>query len=418
MFEFGRDLRRLFEKARDSYDLGWLELVSVGLIETEARHQSTDAGRVSCNTPFESWMRAAALWREHGRRTGSVQSLQKAEQAGRDAANAAKKDDQAMRAALDVGLTSLLAFDLYGGPKRLTSLMASLEKLPATRHADIATEVLALKTRVLARQARISGDPEKMAAAAAQLTEAISRLSQRSVTSNEELKLDQAALSLEAGILTRNAHLLDQAGRDLRLLVEGALPDERPVSRARALALCGTGMAALASIASDSDTRGQALALFDAAAEQFTSDHSPLDWAAIQLLRCERSATPDQSLSEARALTEIPGLLLGAMIRERNLAHRISAAEQLGDFVALKAIQQEVLGLLKRKVDETNAIDWASNQISMARINLSLSLGYSDVHPDMGMALYEAAEAAHEAGATGLAHKARELMVLMRGRQV
>lgn len=418
MFEFGRDLRRLFEKARDSYDLGWLELVSVGLIETEARHQSTDAGRVSCNTPFESWMRAAALWREHGRRTGSVQSLQKAEQAGRDAANSAKKDDQAMRAALDVGLTSLLAFDLYGGPRRLTSLMNSLDKLPATRHADIATEVLTLKTRVLARQARISADPEKMAAAALQLTEAISHLSQRSVAPNEELKLDQAALALEAGILTRNARLLDQAGRDLRMLVEQALPDERPVSRARALALCGTGMAALASIASDAETRAQALALFDAAADQFTADHSPLDWATIQLLRCERGAAPDRSLTEARALTEMPGLLLGALIRERNLAHRIASAEKLGDFAALKSIQQELVALLKLKVDDTNAIDWASNQISMARTKLSLSLGYCDVYPDMGMALYEAAEVAQEAGATGLAQKARELMELMRARQV
>lgn len=418
MFEFGRDLRRLFEKARDSYDLGWLELVSVGLIETEARHQSTDAGRVSCNTPFESWMRAAALWREHGRRTGSVQSLQKAEQAGRDAANAAKKDDQAMRAALDVGLTSLLAFDLYGSPKRLSSLMASLEKLPATRHTDITIEVQALKTRVLARQARMSGDPEKMALAASQLTEAINRLSQRSVAANEDLKLDQAALSLEAGIMTRNAHLLDQAGRDLRLLVEKALPEERPVSRARALALCGTGMAALASIASDTDTRAQAIALFDAAADQFTADHSPLDWAAIQLLRCERGATPDETLIEARALTDIPGLQLGAMIRERSLAHRIAAAEKIGDFATLKSIQQEVLSLLKNKIDDATAIDWASNQISMARINLSLSLGYSDVHPDMGMALYEAAEVAQEAGATSLSQKARELMGLMRARQV
>lgn len=62
MFEFGRDLRRLFEKARDSDDLGWLELIGAGLVEVEARQQATDAGRVSCARPFEAALRAAALW--------------------------------------------------------------------------------------------------------------------------------------------------------------------------------------------------------------------------------------------------------------------------------------------------------------------------------------------------------------------
>ena len=417
MFEFGRDLRRLFEKARDSYDLGWLELVSVGLIETEARHQSTDAGRVSCSTPFESWMRAAALWREHGRRTGSVQSLQKAEQAGRDAAQAAKTDDQAMRAALDVGQTSLLAFDLYGSPKRLTGLISSLERLPDARRNETATEVLALKARVVARQARVSADPDKMAAAAIQLTDAISRLPAKSMASNEELKLDQAALSLEAGLVTRDARLLDQAGRDLRVLVERALPDERPVSRARALALCGTGMAALSVIAADTASRNQAHALFEAAAEQFTADHSPLDWAAIQFLLSERGSASEPSLAQARAITDIPGLLLGAMIRERTLAHRIAEGEKTGNVPVLKAIKLELRQRLEHKGDDIHPIDWASDQITLARVSLALSRGYADLHPDMGMALYEAADVAHEAGASSLAQKSRDLMALFKARQ-
>ena len=63
MFEFGRDLRRLFEKARDSDDLGWLELIGVGLVEVEARQQSVEAGRVSCSRPHEASLRASALWR-------------------------------------------------------------------------------------------------------------------------------------------------------------------------------------------------------------------------------------------------------------------------------------------------------------------------------------------------------------------
>ncbi|HBY43356.1 MAG TPA: hypothetical protein DEH03_06660, partial [Brevundimonas sp.] len=63
MFEFGRDLRRLFEKARDSDDLGWLELIGAGLVEVEARQQATDAGRVSCARPFDAALRAAEIGR-------------------------------------------------------------------------------------------------------------------------------------------------------------------------------------------------------------------------------------------------------------------------------------------------------------------------------------------------------------------
>ena len=78
MFEFGRDLRRLFEKARDSDDLGWLELIGVGLVEVEARQQSVEAGRVSCPRPHDAALRASALWREHARRCGAASSLERA----------------------------------------------------------------------------------------------------------------------------------------------------------------------------------------------------------------------------------------------------------------------------------------------------------------------------------------------------
>ena len=48
MFEFGRDLRKLFEKARESEDLGWLELVGVSDL---AFHQECGRGfdKLHCN---------------------------------------------------------------------------------------------------------------------------------------------------------------------------------------------------------------------------------------------------------------------------------------------------------------------------------------------------------------------------------
>ncbi|MHC3127224.1 hypothetical protein OB03_07940 [Brevundimonas sp. GN22] len=412
MFEFGRDLRRLFEKARDSQDLGWLELVGLNLVEIEARNQSIDAGRVSCPRPYEGWMRAAALWREHARRSGSSESLQRAEQAGRDASRAALNEDQTIRAAVDVGHTAMLAFDLFGIPRRLDGLLTSLDGLPAARRSETQAEVEALRARLNARKARVAYDADKMADAANQLAEAMLGLKPDDSAIGEDLQLDRAALSLEAGLLTRNAKLLDRAGRELRELVEGALPDERPVSRARALALCGTGMAALAAIANDAGARQQARALFDAAADQFSPDHSPMDWAAIQLLKAERAEGSPEALEQAHKLTDKPGLIIGAMIRERLYAHTISEADETGDFTAITKVEVVLRHRLARPMDETTAIDWASDQISMARVAMSLSKRLSYPLQDLGMALYEAADAATMSGVPSMAVRAKDLMLL------
>ena len=44
MFEFGRDLRKLFAQARESEDLGWVELIGVDLLAAEARREAMELG--------------------------------------------------------------------------------------------------------------------------------------------------------------------------------------------------------------------------------------------------------------------------------------------------------------------------------------------------------------------------------------
>ncbi|PZO38976.1 MAG: hypothetical protein DCE92_04985, partial [Alphaproteobacteria bacterium] len=119
MFEFGRDLRKIFAQARDSDDLSWLELVGTDLLFQEARQQTTDAGRVSCARPHAAWSRASALWREHARRAGATDSLIKATDAATDAAKHARNADEGARATIDAARVLMLRFDLCGGPEHL-----------------------------------------------------------------------------------------------------------------------------------------------------------------------------------------------------------------------------------------------------------------------------------------------------------
>lgn len=401
MFEFGRDLRKLFEKARESDDLGWLELIGADLVETEARREAIDAGRVSCTRPFAGWMRASGLWREHARRTGRRTSLDRAASAASDAARHATTPDQEAAAAIESGEIHLLRFDLFGGPEKLTAALADVQSLTAERPAT-QSAAAALHARLTARRARLSGEPSIMLDAAALLDAAVHGARGLAQTMGDELRLDRAALSLEAGVARRDGRLLDQAGRDLRVLVEAASPDYRPLTRARALALAGAGLMALARLARNEAATEQGRALFEAAAEQFTPDHSPLDWVAVQLVQAQTD-TPLLPLAQAEALTHEPGLILGALARERRLAAEAALAEAAGDVSGLAGLEATVR---QRLVRGCQPLDWAADQIGMARLVLARGR-LTGVEPRaVGLMLAEAMETAREWGAPALVERA------------
>jgi hypothetical protein len=402
MFEFGRDLRKLFEKARESDDLGWLELIGADLVEAEARRESTDAGRVSCTEPLVRWMRASALWREHARRTGNRTSLDRAASAASDAARHTTTPDQTAATAIESGEIHLLRFDLFGGPEKLTAALMDVQTLTAERPATRAAAA-ALHARLTARRARLSGEASAMLDAAALLDSAVHGARGLCRTMEDELRLDRAALSLEAGVARRDGRLLDQAGRDLRVLVEASSPDYRPLTRARALALAGSGMIALARLARNEAAAEQGQALFDAAAEQFTPDHSPLDWVAVQLVQAQAD-TPLLPLTQAEALTREPGLVLGCLARERRLAAATNLAEDAGDLAGLAGLEAIVRQRLR--ASGSPPLDWAADQIGMARLAMAKGR-LTGVEPRaVGLMLTEAAETAREWGAPALAQRA------------
>ena len=408
MFEFGRDLRKLFEKARESDDLGWLELIGADLVAAEAQSLGVDAGRVSCAHPFDTWMRASALWREHARRSGHRTSLDRAAAAASEAARHTATPDQTAAVAIESGEIHLLRFDLFGGPEKLTAAVADVQSLTADRPA-IRSAAAALHARLTARRARLTGEPSAMLDAAALLDAALHGSRGLPPTVGDDLRLDRAALGLEAGVARRDGRLLDQAGRDLRVLVESASPDYRPLTRARALALAGAGLMALARLARNEAATAQGQALFAAAADQFTPDHSPLDWVAVQLAPADAD-TPLARLIEAEALTREPGLILGALARERRLAAEAALAEAMGDVEGLTGLE----AIVRRGLAEAagaQPLEWAADQIGMVHLALAKGRLTSTEPRAVGLMLAEAMETAREWGAPALARRAAVLQV-------
>ena len=402
MFEFGRDLRKLFEKARECEDLGWLELIGADLVEAEARRETTDAGRVSCPRPFSSWNRAAALWREHARRTGRRSSLDRARAAASDAMRQATTPDQRVTASICAAETHLLQFDLFGGPDALTAALSDLRSLAAEKPTTRAA-LVAVSARLTARRARLSGEPSVLLDATALLDAALHAARSLSPQGADELRLDRASLALEGGVMRRDGRLLDQAGRDLRVLVESASPEYRPLTRARALALAGAGLLALARLAENAAAAEQGMALFEAAADQFTPDHSPLDWVAVQLVRSDR--LPLDQLAMAEQLSTEPGLILGALARGEHLEAKLRLAEAVSDVAAVSGLE----AALRRRLSASapvKPVDWAADQIGMARLALAKAR-LTGSHPRaVGLMLAEAIETARECGAPALMEQA------------
>lgn len=128
---------------------------------------------------------------------------------------------------------------------------------------------------------------------------------------------------------------------------------------------------ALARLAKDAAATAQGQALF-AAADQFTPDHSPLDWVAVQLAPGDL-ATPLSRLTEAESLTREPGLILGALARERRLAAETALAEAMGDVAGLTGLE----AIVRRLATSAGAqpLEWAADQIGMAHLALAKARG-------------------------------------------
>lgn len=420
MFEFGRELKKLFGASPDTEDLGWLELIGPELLAREARTQCTDAGRVSCAKPFVGWMRGAVLWREHARRTGSADSLTRALTAAGDARRAARTPDETVRADIEAALCHMARFDLCGGVATLELAVQTAPEAAATQRPRTAAILAALHARLRLRQARLAGTSDILLRAAALMDTAIQVVEADRAGPSDELRLERAALALEAGVMRRDATLLDQAGRELRRLVSAADPDRRPLARARALTLCAAGLSALATLARDDTAHAQAKLLFEGAADQFTPDHSPLDWVAIQLAR---SATPGAvsltTLRQAEALGGGQSLVLGALARDRRLEAETRTAEAARDRDLLQTVRESILRRLAvvRRAPAAGAagdagdLDWAVDQIALARLDAaSARLTGRAERSTSGFALFEAAEIARDRGVPDLAEAAEALM--------
>lgn len=412
MFEFGRDLRRLFDGHQADQDLGWLELIDVEVLRGEARRQTIDAGRTTCSRPHQAWLLAAALWREHARRSGAPDSLQQARLTALDARKAARNNGERAEAVMALAETMVLSFDLYGGPESLSRAQSLIQDLKGqTAQGASSARLAGIHAQVMARLARTDqGDGLQ---AMAFLDQAVHELSRRSGPLLDAVKLDRASLTLMTGIEQRDARLLDQAGRELRDLVEACPSERRPLTRARALAMCGAGLSALATLADSAEALEQGRALFDAACDQFTADHSPMDWATVTLTRSmsvpgAACLTPEADQGLVLDQLVATRTQLGLALADERLDGEVREAEANGDLLALDRLAARLRSRLA--MDRPRPTAWAVDQIGLARIALARACLLDRSPGPVRLVLVEASAAARDEGALLIADRADHLL--------
>ena len=118
-----------------------------------------------------------------------------------------------------------------------------------------------------------------------------------------------------------------------------------------------------------------------------------------------RADTPLLLLAEAEALSREPGLILGALARERRLAAEAALAESTGDVETLTSLEAVIRRRLSTAT-RTEPLDWAADQMGMVHLALAKGRLTGTEPRAVGLMLAEAIETAREWGAPALMQRA------------
>jgi len=393
MFEFGRELRRIFgpETAEESR-AGLLELIDLALLRREAAGAAAAARRAPAAERSARHAEAAQIHREIARRAGEAESLRRSAAEAEHALRTAADKAQAARAGRAQGLTALVGADLYGDSALSRTARDSLADARARSAASGDAVGQARAEAALAalqsRQALAAADFDAAMEAAGALDLAIAALELKAETRQlcrtevAGARADRAELLIGFGSRLRETRLLERARDDMAQLAARLDPAFEPLSWARAQALAGAALTAEAEITGRTEPALAGVRRLLHAAEAVPEDHSPLDWARAQhalgagLLLLGELADSDPSFDGAQAAFDraqrvydrhpaLAARALTAGVRAVCLARR---AERSGDLAALAEAEAAFKAELTEGPARRDPVAWAVAQTNLARI--------------------------------------------------
>ncbi len=395
MFEFGRELRRIFRnQGRVDTDPSLYELLNLKLLITQGRALDIEGGRVSTKNRFAPYLEAAQIWREYARRTGDPAAVRRAANAAENAGKEAKTAIEGAQAVLEQTLTCILSVDLFES----WELLASAEKLLAEGRI-VAADDEALRIRYnraegmlaarLAMRQGIADDLEPALLAMSHIDRAIERADQqmrkthaaRDRIDASVARFERADLLMLVGLDRSDASLMDAVMKDfeaLRVRLDAAY---EPVTHARVVLRLAQATIWKGQIEGRPDVIGDGIALLTRDDEPVDYEHSPLDWvehrhALAMGLQALAEVTMNQEIyDKAMAVYDQAlkrplqkPLRLRAEIVNNRAACLARHAELKGDLRSLDKAELTFKDELRGVRAGDDPVSWAILQTNLARL--------------------------------------------------
>ena len=400
MFEFGRELRRLFGAEDSSVyrdgltggDASLLELLDLRLLQQEAKAADVAAGRVSAKDPGQRRLEAATVWREFARRSGDVVALRKAAAAAERAAELFDRDkrpDGWARARCEQANCVMLGAELFGDQG--LNAAASIAFRDAKHRspgglvqalAEVGT--LAVEARIRLQDADIETAMEINARFDAPLAglKALTRRGREARLILVEARMLRADLLMGWGARLAHRELMSLALAEIEIAGRDLDVEHEPLSWARLATLRGQAIVLMGEISGSVEMAVEGVNVLTGTLDGLNRDDSPMDWARLQAalgqgLQAIGEATASERAYEQavtcydRAMLvfrDIPALAQSAVVTSNRALCLARSAELSGDLAVLDAAEAAFRIELTNLAPGRNPAAWAMLQVNLAKL--------------------------------------------------
>jgi hypothetical protein len=400
MFEFGRELKRLFgaenlNVARDGLtggDSSLLELLDLDMLRAEAKSADIAAGRMGAKDRAQRRLEAAIVWREIARRSGDAVALRKAAAGAEAAAELFGRDrrpDGWARARCEQAFCAMLGAELFGDDGLNAAAEAAFREARAAARGGLALPLAEVGIAAIEGRNRMGdGDAQLARVTAARFSTPIVGL--RTLTRRcraarllaVEARLVRADLLLGWGARLKDRDLLQQALNEAELAGEGLDQAYEPLSWARVAAARGQAMALLGEIGGQIEPLADAVTALADVLNELSREHSPLDWARVQTALAQGLQALGEAGASERAyeqavtcydraglvFKETPALALRAVAASNRALCLARSAELTGDLAVLDAAEAAFRIELTALSAGRDPTAWALLQVNLARL--------------------------------------------------
>ncbi|KRB48956.1 hypothetical protein [Phenylobacterium sp. Root700] len=400
MFEFGRELKRLFgsdslNAPRDGLtggDASLLELLDLKMIAQEGRAADIAAGRVGAKDKAQRRLESAIIWREVARRSGDAAALRKAAATAEAAAEAFGRDrrpDGWARARCEQAFCAMLGAELFGDEGLNAAADVAFRDARSAARGGLSLPLADVGiVAIEAREQMATGDAQAARIAAARFAgpisglESLTRRCRAARLLAVEARLVLADLLIGWGARLRDTELLTMAHDEADRAADGLDVAYEPLSWARAVALRGQALSLLGEVTGEVEVMAEAVSALAEVVSELSREQSPLDWARIQTALAQGLQALGEAGASERAyeqavtcydraayvLKNAPALSLRAFGASNRALCLARSAELSGDLTVLDAAESAFKIELTAIAAKRDPAAWALLQVNLARL--------------------------------------------------